>query len=65
MSQIQYIESIQIGDTKLTLWRTGNYQYQLETTEKGKTKVFNFEGEYNSAMIEFIHKAREINNKMA
>jgi len=65
MSQIQYIESQRIGDVKLTLWRTGNYCYQIETSLKGNTEVFNFEGEYNEAMCEFIMKAREINNKMA
>lgn len=63
MSQIQYIESQQIGNTKVTLWRTGEYMYQIETNTKGNTEVFNFEGEYNSAMCEFIMKAREINNK--
>jgi hypothetical protein len=65
MSQIQYIESQQIGDTKIVLWRTGDYQYQIEYKSGSNTKVFNFEGEYNSAMCEFIMKAREINNKMA
>ena len=65
MSQIQYVESQQIGETKIILWRTGNYQYQIETKTKGNTQVFNFEAEYNQAMTEFIMKAREINNKMA
>lgn len=65
MSQIQYLESQQIGDTKVILWRTGNYRYQIETKEKGNTEVFNFEAEYNDAVCEFIMKAREINNKQA
>ena len=65
MSQIQYIESQQIGNTKVILWRTGNYLYQIETKTGDTTKVFNFEGEYNTAVCEFIMKAREINNQMA
>lgn len=63
MSSIQYIDSITIGDTKLTLWHRGNYQYQIETKTKGNTEVFNFEAEYNDAMCEFIHQARKINNE--
>lgn len=63
MSQIQYLESQQIGDTKLTLWRTGNYMYQIEMNTKGNTEVFNFEAEYNDAVCQFIMKAREVNNK--
>ncbi len=65
MSQIQYLESQQIGNTKVTLWRTGNYRYQIETKTETNTEVFNFEAEYNQAVCEFIQKAREINNKMA
>ena len=65
MSQIQYIESQQIGETKIILWRTGNYQYQIETKNNGKSKVFNFEGEYNTAVCEFIMQARKINNETA
>jgi hypothetical protein len=65
MSQIQYLESQQIGNTKVILWRTGNYRYQIETKTETNTEVFNFEAEYNEAVCEFIQKARAINNKMS
>jgi hypothetical protein len=65
MSQIQYIHGQQIGNTKVILWRTGNYMYQIEKKNKTNTEVFNFEGEYHTAMCEFIMKAREINNQVA
>ena len=65
MSQIQYIESQQVGNTKVILWRTGNYQYQIETKTKGNTKVFNFEAEYSEAMSEFLVQASKLNMKTA
>ena len=65
MSQIQYIQSQQIGNTKVTLWRTGNYQYQIEKSTKGNTEVFNFEAEYNDAMSEFLTQASQLNSNLA
>ena len=59
------IQSQQIRDTKIAVYNTGKRQYQIVTTKGSNVKVLNFEGEYNSAICEFIMKAREINNKMA
>lgn len=65
MSRIQVIDSITIGNTKLTLLDFGKKKYQIETKTKTNTEVFNFEGEYNSAMCEFIQKAVKLNKEMA
>lgn len=59
------VQSITIGDTHIILWNRGKHSYQIETTRKSTTGVFNFEGTYHNAVCELIMQAREINNEMA
>lgn len=50
MSQIQYIiDGYNQVDTRVVLWRTGNYQYQLEIAGR----EVNFGASYEEALIAF------------
>lgn len=59
------VQSITIGDTRLVLWHMGKKSYQIETTRKSNTEVFNFDSDHNHAVCELIMRARELNNVQA
>jgi hypothetical protein len=59
---IQWIRSdYSQGGTKVILWRTGNYRYQIETITGYGKRTVNFTAEYNDALARLEKEIENLN----